>query len=396
MVSASGETLAGADRVTARYRALVAAGEIADDPTQLALAARFDRLNEQLGERRLAAKGSALGWLFGAKAAAPVKGLYIHGAVGRGKTLLMDQFFAVAAPRRKRRAHFHEFMAEVHDRIHAFRAADENGATTGGDPIAPVAKALAAEIRLLCLDEFAVEDIADAMILSRLFGRLFEAGLVLVATSNTAPDDLYHDGLSRALFVPFIAVLRRHADIVHLGGPTDYRLLKLGRAPVYVTPLGETATAALDRTFLDLTGIAHGPPTALPAGGGRTITVPEAEKGVARFSFADLCEAPLGARDYGRIARAFHTVIIDDIPLLAEEKRNAVRRLINLVDTFYDHGTKLVASAAGEPVDLYRAAAGKEARAFHRTVSRLIEMRSEAYLSAPPPAHRRMAEAADD
>ena len=394
----SGEMLAGADRVTTRYRALVDAGEIGADPGQFGLAGKLDQLNEKLGERRLAAKGSALGRFFAARAAVPVKGLYIHGAVGRGKTLLMDQFFAVAAPGRWRRAHFHEFMAEVHERIHALRAAARNGAARNGaksvDPIAPVAAAIARETRLLCLDELAVEDIADAMILSRLFGKLFEAGLVLVATSNTAPDALYHDGLNRSLFLPFVAVLKRHVDVVELDGPADYRLEKPGRAPVYVTPLGRVATAALDRIFLDLTGIARGRPEALPAGGRREIRVPQAAKGVARFAFADLCEAPLGASDYGRIARAFHTVVIDDIPVLADDRRNAARRLINLVDTFYDHGTKLVVSAATEPGGIYTAAAGKEARAFHRTVSRLIEMRSDAYLSAPRPARRARSEPA--
>ena len=381
--------LAGSDRVTAHYRALVAAGEIAEDPAQLALAEKLDRLNRRLGERRLAAKGSALGWLFAAKAAEPVRGLYIHGAVGRGKTLLMDVFFAAATPRRKRRAHFHEFMADVHARIHVARSARRTGGAKGADdPIGPVAEEIARETRLLCLDEFAVEDIADAMILSRLFTKLFEAGLVLVATSNSAPESLYHDGLNRGLFLPFIAVLRRQTEVVELDGPVDYRLGKLGRAPVYVTPLGPAARTALDRIFLDLTGIAKGRPAALAAGGGREIRVPQAEKGVARFSFADLCEAPLGASDYGRIAGAFHTVLVDDVPALADDKRNAARRLINLVDTFYDHGTRLVVSAATEPEGIYRAQTGKEARAFERTVSRLIEMRTEAYLAAPRTPHR--------
>src|SRR5262249_50512456 len=179
------------------------------------------------------------------KAAAPVKGAYIYGDVGRGKTMLMDAFFAVAAPRRKRRTHFHEFMADAHQRIHAFRQSQSKGARAGG-PILTVADLIAAETRLLCLDEFMVTDIADAMILSRLFGRLFERGLVLVATSNTAPEDLYRDGLNRDLFLPFVAVLKRHADIIELRARVDYRLEKLARAPVYVRSLRPGARAALD------------------------------------------------------------------------------------------------------------------------------------------------------
>ncbi|HMN86839.1 MAG TPA: cell division protein ZapE [Bauldia sp.] len=378
------ESASGA--VTARYRALVASGTVAEDPAQLAVAAKLDRLNQALGERRLASKRSALGWLFAAKRDEPVRGLYIHGPVGRGKTLLMDEFFAAAAPTRKRRTHFHAFMADVHARIHAARTAAGAGVgKAADDPIAPVAAGIARETRLLCLDEFAVEDIADAMILSRLFGKLFEAGLVLVATSNSAPEDLYRDGLNRALFLPFVAVLRRHVDVVELGGPVDYRLGKLGRVPVYVTPLGPAADAALDRIFLDLTGTARGRSATLPVGGGREIRVPQAEKGVARFPFDALCEAPLGAADYGRIADAYHTVIVDDVPALADDRRNAARRLINLVDTFYDRGIRLVVSAATEPDGLYTAATGREARAFERTVSRLTEMRTEAWLAAPRP-----------
>ena len=274
----------------------------------------------------------------------------------------------------------------MHERIHAFRNGAGNGRS--GNPIGLVATAIAEETRLLCLDEFSVEDIADAMILSRLFGRLFERGLILVATSNTAPDDLYANGLNRPLFLPFVAVLKHHADVVELTARTDYRLEKLGRAPVYVTPLGPEAKAALDRVWRRLTGTERGEATTLPVKG-RVIAVAEAEKGVARFSFADLCEAPLGAADYLRIARAFHTVIVDDIPAIAAERRDTARRFINLVDTFYDSGVKLIVSAAAEPAALYRERDGEEAFAFRRTVSRLIEMQSEAYLAAPRPAARR-------
>ncbi len=385
MASGAGDLTAGPGRVMARYRALAESGELSSDPAQFALARRFDQLDARLGERRLASKGSALGWFFASRASEPVKGLYIHGGVGRGKTMLMDEFFATAVTRRKRRAHFHEFMTEVHDRIHAFREASRNGTKGPADPIPPVASAIAAETRLLCLDEFAVEDIADAMILSRLFSALFDDGLVLVATSNTMPDELYRNGLNRALFLPFLEVLRAHVEIVELDARTDYRLEKLGRAPVYVTPPGPGSKEALDRLFRSLTGTGHGAPSSL-AVKGRKVTVPEAARGVARFGFADLCEAPLGAADFAAIARAFHTVIVDDIPVIPPERRDIARRFINLVDVFYDRGVKLAVSAAAEPDGLYTAPNGQEAFAFRRTVSRLMEMRSEAYLAARRPA----------
>jgi cell division protein ZapE len=370
---------AGSERLAAQYDALVAGGAFQDDPAQRALAGRLDRLNGELAERRLARKGSALGWLFAGKAPV-VKGLYIHGDVGRGKTMLMDEFFAIAAPQRKRRAHFHEFMADVHDRIKAARDAEKNGNGRQSDPILAVATELAAEIRLLCLDEFAVTDIADAMILSRLFGQLFERGLVLVATSNSAPDELYPGGLNRGLFLPFVAVLKRHVDVIELDARTDYRLEKLGAAPVYLTPLGKDATTALDAAWRRLTGTDRGRPASLTVKG-RTIAVPQAGKGVARFTFAELCDAPLGAGDYLKIARTFHTLLIDDIRVLREEEQNTARRFIALVDTLYDNRVKLIASAAAEPDGLCRATDGEEAFAFRRTASRLTEMRSAEWLA---------------
>lgn len=377
MPADSGDLATGAGPVTGRYETLVANGELTPDAAQRAVAGRLDALLHTLAAS--APRPSRLGRFFAPKPR-PVRGLYVHGSVGRGKTMLMDTFFAAATEPRKRRCHFHEFMADIHERIHAARQAIPPGGK--GDPIAPVAAAIAAETRLLCLDEFAVEDIADAMILSRLFEALFAQGLVLVATSNTVPENLYRNGLNRGLFVPFIAVLRDHVEVVELGSPTDYRLEKLGGAPVYVTPLGPEARTALDRIWRSLAGSGHGAPETLTVKG-RALRVPEAARGVARFGFRDLCEAPLGTGDYAAIARAFHTVIIDDVPVIDPARRDLARRFINLVDVFYDHGTKLAVSAAAEPDALYTAPSGDEAFAFRRTASRLTEMRSGAWLAAP-------------
>jgi cell division protein ZapE len=361
-----------------RYEGLVAGGEISRDAAQVEAARKFDRLNQRLANGQPAAKAGPFRRFFTAsRPEKAVKGLYVYGEVGRGKTMLMDEFFAVAVPERKRRAHFHEFMADVHERVHLARQSSKNG-----DPIAAVAAEIAAETQLLCLDEFMVTDITDAMILSRLFGRLFENGLVLVATSNSPPEELYKDGLNRALFLPFIELLKRRAEIVHLVAATDYRLEKLGEAPVYVTPLGPAADAALDRIWHRLTGTDRGHPVKL-AMKGRSIAVPQAEMGVARFSFADLCEKPLGASDFLKIARTFHTVLVDHVPVLKDGERNAARRLISLIDTFYDNRVKLVVSAQTEPALIYTATEGAEAFAFRRAVSRLIEMRSETYLALP-------------
>src|SRR3954466_6475401 len=364
-----------------RYNALVNAGEIERDPAQQSVAAKLAQLEQRLARHRLARKSSQLGWLFGGNERKdPIKGLYICGEVGRGKTMLMDLFFDMSAVKRRRRAHFHEFMADIHERLNDVRHKMRSGAIANDDPIKLVAAALAAEAWLLCFDEFHVTDIADAMILGRLFTRLFEDGVVVVATSNVEPDELYKDGLNRALFLPFIALLSQNMDVVKLEAPKDFRLEKLNAQPVWYVPADEDAEVALDMAWQPLTGTLEGTPFDIVAKG-RVLRVPEAAKGVARFSFRQLCEQPLGASDYLRIAHEFHTVILDGIPVMDYPQRNEAKRFIALIDTLYDNAVKLVASASAEPTDLYLATEGYEANEFKRTASRLIEMRSGDYLA---------------
>lgn len=368
-------------RLGARYAAMVANGEIERDPAQEAVIAKLDALSVQLLERELASKGSALGWLFGRKARPePIKGLYIWGSVGRGKTMLMDLFFDAVPGKSKRRAHFHAFMADVHERVHAFRQKIRSGEVKGADPVAPVARELAAEASVLCFDELAVTDIADAMLLGRLFETLFAEGVTVVATSNREPDDLYKDGLNRSLFVPFIRMLEQRLDVVRLDARTDYRLEKLAGAEVYLTPADDAARARMEETFARLTGNARPHPATIQIKG-RDVVIPKAAQGVAWCGFADLCDRPLGASDYLAIAQAYHTVMISDVPVMGQDRRNEAKRFINLIDVFYDNGVKTVISAEAPAQELYKGTSGAEVFEFDRTVSRLIEMRSHEYLA---------------
>lgn len=372
------------DTLLEHYEALLCAGELEQDGAQRAALAKLSALEERLRERGRARKSSALGWLFGGaeNARDPVRGLYIHGDVGRGKTMLVDLFFAASVVEKKRRAHFHEFMLDVHGRVHRWRQARKRGDVTGEDPIEPVAAALAAEATLLCFDEFQVTDIADAMILGRLFTQLFARGVVLVATSNVAPDNLYEGGLNRALFLPFIALLKEHTEVFRLGARTDYRRERYDTREVWHVPADTEAKAALDESWRVLTGGSSAKPETLVVGS-RPLRVPAAARRVARFPFAELCGQPLGAADYLRLARRYHTILIDDIPVMRLPQRNEARRFITLIDALYDHHVKLIASAAAEPDALYLSTEGNEAWGWKRTASRLMEMRSEIYLTAP-------------
>ncbi|MES0132167.1 cell division protein ZapE [Mesorhizobium sp. M0029] len=367
--------------VRQRYDHLVATGAIERDAAQERIAAALDRLTDEISVKRLAHKSSALGWLFARKRETRevVKGLYIHGGVGRGKTMLMDMFFELLPVRRKRRVHFNDFMADVQDRIQKHRQARKNGDVKEDDPIPPVALQLAEQAWVLCFDEFSVTDIADAMVLSRLFSALFANGVVLVATSNVAPQDLYRDGLNRQLFLPFISILERHAHVLTLDADKDYRLEKLARTPVYVTPGDAEADRMLDEAWQAMTHGAATAETALTLKG-RQVRIPAAFGNAARFSFADLCEKPLGARDFLAIAGRFSTVFIDHVPVLGEGKRNEAKRFILLIDTLYDHHTRLVVSADASPPELYTARRGNEVFEFERTASRLIEMQSRDWL----------------
>lgn len=363
--------------VAQRYAHMVETGKVARDPAQEKAAAALDDLIGRIEDHRLARKSSALGWLFAKRRPSrePVTGLYIHGGVGRGKTMLMDLFFELVPVRGKRRAHFNDFMADVHDRIGRHRDALKNGETRETDPIPPVAAELARQAWVLCFDEFSVTDIADAMILSRLFSALFDEGVVLVATSNVEPDDLYRDGLNRGLFEPFIDILKRHTRVLHLDADKDYRREKLSGLPVYMTPADDEADRVMDEAWETITDGRRVHEETLTVKG-RKVTVPRAAGNAARFTFAELCQKPLGARDYMAIASRFDTLFIDRIPVLAQARRNEAKRFILLIDTLYDSRVRLFASAEAQPEELYTGETGAEAFEFDRTASRLIEMQS--------------------
>lgn len=360
------------ESVAQRYDRLVGLGHVMADPRQAAVARALDTVLANLA----ASVPSGLARLVGRRRRQTVKGLYVWGAVGRGKTMLMDLFFEAVPIAHKRRVHFNDFMADAHDRVARLRVEKAE------EPVMAAADEIAREARVLCFDEFAVTDIADAMILSRLFARLFERGVVLVATSNVAPQDLYRDGLNRQLFLPFIRLLHQHVDVVELDAATDYRLDKLEEEIVWFAP----GDPGFERLWRGVLGAREAAPDTVPVAS-RAIAVPRAAGGLARFTFSELCEAPLAAADFRAIARRYHTVFLDGIPVLTPELRETARRFIVLIDVFYDQKVRLVATAQAEPDALFPAgadagAAREEAFAFARTASRLYEMRSAGYLAA--------------
>jgi len=358
-------------RVGAAYRRLVADKELKPDAAQQRAVAALDRLASAEGERGVLAR------LFGNRSQGP-RGVYLWGGVGRGKSMLMDLAFDEIAITPKRRVHFHAFMIETHARLRQARKSEE------GDPIEPVAEQIAEEARLLAFDEMQVTNPADAMILSRLFTRLLELGVKVVATSNRPPRDLYLGGLNRELFVPFIDLIQQRMLVVEVNGTTDYRLERLAGVQVWHVPNGPEATAALSRAFFQLTDYpvedrAKVPSEKLDVGAGRTLHVPKSLKGVAVFSFRRLCGEARGAADYLAIAQRFHTVIIVGIPVMSPEMRNEAARFVTLIDALYEHKVKLLAAADAEPSGLYPK--GDGSFEFQRTASRLEEMRSADYLA---------------
>jgi cell division protein ZapE len=359
--------------VRAAYDRLVAASELKRDPAQERAIAALDRLAGTMAKQ----DGGFLSRLFGDKSSGP-DGVYLWGGVGRGKSMLMDLAFEHIAVHPKRRVHFHEFMLEIHARLRQVRERHE------GDPIDPVAEQVADEAKLLCFDEMQVTNPADAMILSRLFGKLIEQGVRVVTTSNRPPHDLYKDGLNRELFMPFIELIERRMLVVQVDGPVDYRLERLTGVEVWHVPNGPEATAALSRAFFQLTDYpvedrAKVPSEDIDVGGGRKLHVPKTLKGVAVFSFKRLCGEPRGAADYLAIARRFHTVIIVGIPVMGPDMRNEANRFVTLIDALYEHKVKLLAAADAEPQGLYPS--GDGSFEFQRTISRLEEMRSAEYLA---------------
>lgn len=366
------------------YRRMVAGGELDSDPAQRLAAERLQDLWAKLRgydpQIRVAQGGGFLSRLLRRKPTDEAgedrpNGLYLVGEVGRGKSMLMDMFFATADIPRKRRIHFHAFMQQVHARFHAYKRAHPEVA----DPIPPLADKIAAEAALLCFDEFQVNDIADAMILGRLFEALFDRNVVMVATSNTAPDDLFAGKPGRDAFLPFIALIKRRVDVLVMDGGRDFRRARMRGLGTWYVPADRWANEALDLAFSELAAGERPHPCQLTVMG-RKLQVPlAAGTAVARFDFEQLCGQPLGAGDYLELAIQFETLVLDGIPRLSPENYDKARRFIVLIDALYDHRVKLIASAEAQPDELYER--GEGAKAFERTASRLEEMQSADWMA---------------
>ncbi|WP_208437135.1 cell division protein ZapE [Bartonella taylorii] len=377
--------------VSTRYQELVYKGEIRFDPAQLALAEHFDHLLQKIAEQSVSRSWTF--WsLFKRKKQTfacvakqgdedgSYQGLYIYGEVGRGKTMLMDLFFSCLPQKCKKRAHFNDFMADVHERINVYRQASKDAKARQDNPILAVAEDLAREAKVLCFDEFSVTDIADAMVLGRLVSALFDKGVLFVATSNVAPDNLYYNGLNRELFLPFIQVLKAYVRIINLDAKTDYRLEKSNLQQVYVTPLGAQANEYMDQAWaLVLQG--HKETSDELSLRGRLVHIPRSGAGCARFDYQDLCAKPLAAAEYLALGEHYHTIFVDNVPVMDDTCRNETKRFILLIDILYERHIRLFMSAAAVLEDLYKGRAQTtETFEFKRIQSRLFEMQSQDYL----------------
>ncbi len=361
------------------YKALIDADDIKPDPYQATAVEKLQALHEDLAA--YAPQMGREGWLarLSRKKVPPPRGLYMYGGVGRGKTMLMDLFYEHSTVQQRKHVHFHAFMLEVHDRVHRFRQAVKAGKVPpSADPLKALARVIVDKAWLLCFDEFHVTDIADAMILGRLFEELFAQGVVVVTTSNRHPKDLYKGGLQREMFLPFIETIQRKLDVLELDAGIDYRLERMKTMRTYLTPIGPDTDRELEAAFADLTVGADARPAGLPVQG-RTLDIPRAAEGVAWATFADLCEKPLGAADYLALAERYHTLVLGHIPKLGIKRHNEAKRFVTLIDTLYEKRVNLICSADAAPDALYTE--GDGAFEFQRTVSRLIEMQSEKYIA---------------
>ncbi|EJF83408.1 hypothetical protein MCU_01093 [Bartonella elizabethae Re6043vi] len=383
--------------VSTRYKELVSKGEVRFDPAQLAVTEHFDHLLKKILEQNASRPWS---WIFGSflkrifkrkrqnfdhivkqrDENSSFQGLYIYGEVGRGKTMLMDLFFSCLPKNNKKRAHFNDFMADVHERINFYRQASGRAKSKQDNPILAVAEDLAREAKVLCFDEFSVTDIADAMVLGRLISALFDKRIFFIATSNVAPNNLYYNGLNRELFLPFIEVLKAYVRVVNLDAKTDYRLEKSNLQPVYVTPLGKKADECMDQAWVRVLQ-GHKERSDELSIRGRLIPIPRFAAGCARFDYRDLCAKPLAAAEYLVLGERYHTIFIDNVPIMDDTCRNETKRFILLIDILYERHIRLFMSAAAGVEDLYKGhAQTAETFEFQRTQSRLFEMQSYDYL----------------